>query len=425
MTSISLLGAAPDTGNLGVNALSNSVVHAIQERIPGADLCVFDNGKGIRRRNLRIGDSEWSLRGCGLINSRRVYKRESLAHMRLSQVFPGLMNPGIQTIQQSRVVLDISGGDSFTDLYGSRRFELISRPKEIALAARKPLILLPQTYGPFRTKKAHARAAEIVRRSHATWARDARSFEVMVDLLGPEFDSARHKCGVDVAFLLPAVCPRQLEGAVADWLGRDTHGAGPAVIGINISGLIYNGGDSAARQYGISADYARAVQCLVERLLKESDVNILLVPHVNVPQAEVESDLRACRRLQDQLGGKAADRVRVLTGQYSEMEIKWIIARLQWFCGTRMHSTIASLSSGVPSAAIAYSDKTLGVFASCGQQEQVFDPRITQTQELVDCVFDSFAQRAQIAPVLQEKLPRVLSIARSQMDTIADCCANL
>ncbi|GAB2526299.1 polysaccharide pyruvyl transferase family protein [Microbulbifer agarilyticus] len=425
MTSISLLGAAPDTGNLGVNALSNSVVHAIQERIPGADLCVFDNGKGIRRRNLRIGDSELSLRGCGLINSRRVYKRESLAHMRLSQMFPGLINPGIQTIQQSRVVLDISGGDSFTDLYGSRRFELISRPKEIALAARKPLILLPQTYGPFRSKRAHARAAEIVRRSRATWARDARSFEIMVDLLGPEFDSERHKCGVDVAFLLPSVRPHRLEDSVTDWLEQGTDGANPDVIGLNISGLIYNGGDSAARQYGISANYALAVQRLVERLLTESDVNILLVPHVNVPQAEVESDLRACRQLLDRLGPQASDRVRVLTGQYSEMEIKWVIARLRWFCGTRMHSTIASLSSGVPSAAIAYSDKTLGVFASCGQQEQVFDPRTMHTQELIDSVFESCARRAQLAPLLQEKLPRVLSIARAQMDTIAECCVNL
>ncbi|MBY6191801.1 polysaccharide pyruvyl transferase family protein [Microbulbifer agarilyticus] len=424
MTSISLLGAAPDTGNLGVSALSNSVVHAIHERIPSADLCVFDNGKGIRRRNLRIGDSEWSLRGCGLVNSRRIYRRESLAHMRLSQVFPKLMNPGIQTIRQSHVVLDISGGDSFTDLYGSRRFELISRPKEIALAAHKPLILLPQTYGPFRSKKAHARAADIVRHSHATWARDARSFEIMVDLLGSEFDSERHKCGVDVAFLLPTVRPQRLEDSVAQWLD-ESYGANPDVIGLNISGLIYNGGDSAARQYGISANYALAVQNLVERLLRETDVNVLLVPHVNVPQAEIESDLRACRQLADKLGSLANGRVRVLTGQYSEMEIKWVIARLQWFCGTRMHSTIASLSSGVPSAAIAYSDKTLGVFATCGQQDQVFDPRVTQTQDLVDSVFESFAQREQIAPLLRKKLPRVLSIARSQMDTIAECCENL
>ena len=75
-------------------------------------------------------------------------------------------------------------------------------------------------------------------------------------------------------------------------------------------------------------------------------------------QAEIESDLRACRQLVDKLGQAAQGRVRILSGQYSEMEIKWVIAQLKWFCGTRMHSTIASLSSGVPSAAIAYRDKT-------------------------------------------------------------------
>ena len=420
MISISLLGAAPDTGNLGVSALSSSVAFAIRERIPDADLCIFDNGRGLRRNNLLVGDDEWSVRLCGLSNSRRIYRRESLAHMRLSQVFPGLLNPGVQAIAQSRAVLDISGGDSFTDLYGARRFELISRPKQITLHEKRPLILLPQTYGPFREKKSRAVAADIVRRCHSAWARDARSFEILVDLLGPEFDSARHHCGVDVAFLLPAIRPRRIENTLQPWMEE----ANGEIVGLNVSGLIYNSGLVGTRQYGITADYVSAVQQLIERILAESSANILLVPHVNVPPQECESDLRACHQLLKQLGPGAGDRVRVLSGEYSEMEIKWIIAQLHWFCGTRMHSTIAALSSGVPCAAIAYSDKTLGVFASCGQQAQVFDPRELATAELVDSVYQSFQRRAVLRSPLQRKLPGVIAKARAQMDTIADSCIN-
>mgnify|MGYP001402473369 CR=1 FL=1 len=58
----------------------------------------------------------------------------------------------------AHAVLDISGGDSFTDLYGPWRFRAILAPKQIAIRARKPLIMLPQTIGPFESKAAVAAA---------------------------------------------------------------------------------------------------------------------------------------------------------------------------------------------------------------------------------------------------------------------------
>ncbi len=48
-----------------------------------------------------------------------------------------------------------------------------------------------------------------------------------------------------------------------------------------------------------------------------------------------------------------------------------------------MHSTIAGLSSGVPTATVTYSDKALGVFELCGQEDHVIDPRIFDTEQVV------------------------------------------
>ncbi len=420
MTAISLLGAAPDTGNLGVSALSRAVAISIKARIPNLDLCIFDNGRGLRRGNLQVGSEQWPIRMCGLSNSRRIYRRESIANMLLSQILPGIKNPGVHTLAQSRAVLDISGGDSFTDLYGPRRFSLISGPKQIALREQRPLILLPQTYGPFRNKKSRAQAADIVRRCHSAWARDRHSFEILSELLGPEFDPRRHHCGVDVAFLLPAMAPANMDRRIRSWLD----GEQGEVVGLNVSGLIFNGGNDAARQYGIVANYPMVLQQLVERLLAETDVNILLIPHVQVSPDECESDLRACRHLLQRLGPRVAGRVKILDGEYNEMEIKWVIARLGWFCGTRMHATIAALSSGVPTAAIAYSDKTRGVFATCNQQEQVFDPRTLDSGDLLDAVYQAFQCRNSLRVPLSEQLPEVMAQAHQQMDKIAGDCIS-
>ncbi|WP_193163695.1 polysaccharide pyruvyl transferase family protein [Microbulbifer hainanensis] len=419
MTRIALLGAAPDTGNLGVNALSRSVLFGISKRLPESEFWIFDNGRGVRRHQLDLEQQRFEYHLCGLSNSRRFYRRESLAHMRLSTLLPGLKNPGIEVIKRARAVLDISGGDSFTDLYGDKRFELICRPKQLVLQQQRPLILLPQTYGPFRSTRRRAIARDIVRCCHAAWARDRHSFELLADLLGGDIDRKRHKCGVDVAFLLPALRPAEDDSSALQTLltERDTPWAG-----LNVSGLIYNNPHAATARYGFNADYRAAVQQLLQRILRKSDARVMLVPHVHAPEDHEESDLAASKHVLTKLTATERERVILLDHHYSESEIKWAIAQLDWFCGTRMHSTIAALSSAVPTATISYSDKARGVFASCDQEQQVFDPRALDTAELVDGVFESFCRRSALQQSLRQSLPAVMAQAREQMDQIAMSC---
>jgi len=54
-----------------------------------------------------------------------------------------------------------SGGDSFADLYGDWRFSAITAPIALALVMELPLVLLPQTYGPFSTAETRRRAREL------------------------------------------------------------------------------------------------------------------------------------------------------------------------------------------------------------------------------------------------------------------------
>ncbi len=68
------------------------------------------------------------------------------------QAIPFLSTYASRAIRSSVAVLDVSAGDSFADLYGSKRFDYICLFKEMAIQMKKPLILLPQTYGPFVSK---------------------------------------------------------------------------------------------------------------------------------------------------------------------------------------------------------------------------------------------------------------------------------
>jgi polysaccharide pyruvyl transferase WcaK-like protein len=416
---ICLFGASADTGNLGLAALMEATLCGLLSRLENPQVTVFDNGIGLRRSTLTVGGEpvEVALRGARI--GRRYWLPESLWNMRVSGWLGGLSNPNVDVIDRADAVLDLSGGDSFTDLYGRTRFQLVALPKLVALQRGTPLILLPQTYGPFATARVRHVAARVVRGARMAWARDLDSYAALRDLLGDRFDPARHRRGVDVAFLLESRRPHAAVAAPLEaWLSADPDSP---VAGLGVSGLVH-GAAGAAERFGLRADYPHVIGELVRRLVADAGARVVLVPHVRGRGAE--SDDRACEAVVAGLGPTARERVLMLPAGLDAGGTKWLIRHLDWFCGTRMHSTIAALSSGVPSAAIAYSGKTRGVFATCGQEAWVADARSDDTATVVERIWRSWDGRERIAPSLRQRLVPVRAEAEAQMDAIAEACGQ-
>lgn len=333
--------------------------------------------------------------------------------MRVAGYVGGLGNVGLRLVRGADAVLDVSGGDSFSDIYGAKRLQAVSLPKRITYQQGKPLILLPQTYGPFSQRTAGRSAAAIVAKATMAWARDADSFRSLCALLAGAFDPARHRSGVDMAFALE---PRQPKGADAQtvrrWLAEDRS---VPTVGLNVSGLLYNDA-RASSQYGLRADYRKTIVALLRRLLRDSNARVLLIPHVAGETGE--SDRVACVAVREVLLPEDKSRVTIASHHFDAAEMKWVIAQADWFCGTRMHSTIAALSTGVPAAAIAYSVKTRGVFETCGQERQVADARQLDGDGVLALLWTSWCDREAQRAELQLKLPGTMRSAESQMDTI-------
>jgi colanic acid/amylovoran biosynthesis protein WcaK/AmsJ len=409
-----LFGAATDTSNLGVSALCYSTLTGIARRARNAEITVFDNGRGMRPSCLRLGNGEFFYRLCGAYNSRRYYRPESYWNMRASSWLGGVGNPGAMAFLESKAILDVSGGDSFCDLYGAKVFRSNTIIKRMALARGLPLILLPQTYGPFQDARHRAIAQDVVRRAAAAWARDRQSFGTLRELLGSAFDPARHLCGVDLAFGLEPRRPK----ALPLWLLEAIEKSNRQFVGLNISGLIHNDPSAAKLRYGFKADYRQVIQQLLTRLLNRTDRSVVIVPHVLASRRHIESDSAASEAAIEALPRADQKRVFLLPRQYDPSETKWIVSQTEWFCGTRMHSAIAALSSGVPCAAIAYSLKTAGVFESCGQGGHVADPRRQTTEEVVEQLWASWENRDLARRQLSDALVGVFQTANSQMDTL-------
>lgn len=238
------------------------------------------------------------------------------------------------------IVLDISAGDSFADIYSNKRFAYMAATKIAAIAAGKPLILAPQTIGPFSRQPHRAIAAWICNRAARVFARDPLSMAVLARL-APE---ARAEQVVDVAFALPFERPPARTDGGID-------------VGLNVSGLLMSGGYAGGNEYGLSIDYPALVRQLITRLTERPGVRIHMVPHVIAPEMPNDDDAAAADRL-------CAEYPQLVRHPdfTSPGAAKSFISGLDFMVGARMHATIAAYSAGVPVVPISYSPKFEGLF---------------------------------------------------------------
>ena len=415
---VAFFGASPDTGNQGVNALHDAVLAALCKRgIRATDVFGFTPEDTYTLDNLA---GNMSVERHAAYRTRRIYRGESLFALRIATRLGISRHHGARALNRANAIVDISAGDSFTDIYGWHRFYSVMAPKQIAVENSIPLILLPQTIGPFETRRAERSARSVLQKATQVWTRDENSQAAALQVLGDHPAVENVRCGVDMAFLLEPRKPAKLPNRLAKWLQEDRREAESPLTGFNVSGLIYNRAAVAQRQFNLQTDYRETVRKFLAWILSESDAKLLLVPHVLTPVGSPESDFAAATEIADMLRKRWSDRVEILPPEYSAAELKWIIGQTAWFCGTRMHSTIAALGSGVPAASLAYSMKTRGVFASCGLEDSVFELSQLDTADALAALKASWVQRDEDRHRLSQHLPWVMRRAEGQADSIVE-----
>ena len=119
-----------------------------------------------------------------------------------------------------------------------------------------------------------------------------------------------------------------------------------------MSDLIARYGSGHERYLSIFARFA-------EKLVKESNTKVVLIPHVTNPSLGGGDDEGICRQVAERLKDK--DRVVLIGDKLNAPQTKYVISQCDYFIGARTHSTIASLSTCVPTLSIAYSRKAYGL----------------------------------------------------------------
>lgn len=383
---IGLLWHSFQSDNFGVGALSQSQIAICDEAAAKAgveiEFVVFGTQGGSRYGlddgRIRLG-SKISLKE--LITGRSPFFRE---------------------VHECDVVLDIGEGDSFTDIYGLRRYFVFVLTKIAVLLKKKLLILSPQTIGPFDRWYTRWIAFEVMSRCYKIYARDSLSFAYLKKFeIRDNSDEI-----VDVAFRLPYIRPAH----------PDT---GKVRIGINVSGLLFSGGYTGGNQFGLTLDYPAHVRQLLMVWSANSNYEVWLIPHVIPNDLPRDDDRTACAQLKSEF-----PHAQVAPEFSSPSEAKSFISGMDFVTGARMHACIAAFSSQVPVVPVAYSRKFNGLFSMLGY-EWIADAKTLNTEQATQVVLDGFNNRAELIV----KIRSGLEIAEAHLDKyvgqLADVLAQL
>ena len=415
---VCLLGASFDTGNLGVSALAQSSIKCVLMRWPDARVTLLGSSREEGTHPLRLFGKDVHVDKMPIRFSKNVFLPCHYGilffYAALLRVLPfhgvrrcfGRRNRTLCRLLETELFIDISGGDSFSDIYCMRRLTLGFLVRLLPLMLGKPLVMFPQTYGPFKRARAKRMARFILKRARRIYSRDQAGLTYVKELLGPAEAEQKLRFSQDVAFLLDPREPETLD--IGDLPDRRTDTS--VVVGLNVSGLIYYGGYTGGNEFGLKADYPDLVNRTAERLLKRDDVLLLLVPHV-IPRGNyggnIENDLSACLDVHERLAETYPNRVFVVRGRYDQCQIKYVIGMCEFFVGTRMHSCIAALSQCIPAVGLAYSKKFRGVFETVGVEDLVVDLRTVDVDDAVTAVEAAFQSRQRVAEHLSATIPSV------------------
>lgn len=367
-------------GNLGIDALSRTDISIIDAAAENAGVKVEYILMGNpSRKHIKLSDKRIS------IGPRPSLKR----------YFTG-RDKYAAAVRKCDLVIDIGEGDSFADIYGFKRFGVQLLSKLIAMHAGKPLILAPQTIGPFKNPVWRTIAKIIMRRCERIYSRDHLSTQVLRDLgVAGNSDEA-----IDLAFSLPF---NKKEG------GEDS----PKRVGINVSGLLLAGGYNSSNQFGLSIDYEAFTRGIIEYFLKQDGVEVWLVPHV-LSSGSIEDDTSASNYFRN-----IYPDVKIAPDFEDSTDAKSFISGLDFLCAGRMHACIAAFSSKVAVVPVAYSRKFAGLFGTLGY-DHVLDARELTTEQAVDFVSNAFVRREQLVSNIEKGLEIVEARLKLYRDFLSE-----
>jgi len=158
--------------------------------------------------------------------------------------------------------------------------------------------------------------------------------------------------------------------------------------------------------------YEQAMASFCDWAIRIHGAAVVFIPQVT-HEDHKDDDRESSQHVYALMGEK--ENAYVLTGRFDHATIKAMYAGLNYLVGTRFHSVIFALVSGVPSIAIEYQYKTRGIMADLGLEEWVLNTRTLNEQELCALFEKLVRERGEYLQHLGQVLPPHIKRAKESI----------
>lgn len=294
-------------------------------------------------------------------------------------------------LDDAAAILSI-GGDNYSIDYGKKP-TLFTSLDDFVLAHGRPLVIWGASIGPFSSMPEYeCYMSEHLEKVTGIFARESATIEYLKSI------GVRENVHpvADPAFIMEPIKPAEIEDKVPIEKGS---------IGMNLSPLMarYVTGGDLKKWTSMAAS-------IIGDVAEKTGMHIYLIPHVTRPGS---SDHNFMQRALSLIPEKNKN-ITLVPREYNAEETKWIIGRMDLFAGARTHSTIAALSSGIPTLSFAYSIKARGINRDIfGHTNYCLEPKELDASAISCKIASMLDDSATIGKDLAVQIPRTQRAALS------------
>jgi polysaccharide pyruvyl transferase WcaK-like protein len=311
---------------------------------------------------------------------------------RAAKVFIPNINPKIgEKIKHKELLKYLDGstavinlaGDSYSLDYGSIRF--FADIDDTVIKNKKPIIFWGASIGPFiKNSSLENFMKKHLKKITAIFARETETIQYLSSI-GIE-NNVYHVA--DPAFAMKPKKPKGINFPIEK-----------NSIGVNLSPLM-----ARFVMDGNISMWEKRAKKIIEKILDVMPNNLYLIPHVTRIN---NNDYLFLKDIYESIEDSKKN-IFLIPPSYNAMEMKWIIGQLDLFVGARMHSTIAALSSYVPTLSLSYSIKSKGLNNDVfGHQNYLLDAGENTSDNIVKKMKIILENSKEIKGELRKKIPEM------------------
>lgn len=301
-------------------------------------------------------------------------------------------------LEETAAVLSV-GGDNYSLDYGVPT--LFTALDDLVLERGRPIILWGASVGPFSAKPDYeSYMSDHLQKVTGIFARESTTVEYL-ESIGV---SENVHIVADPAFLMDPMKPEEDMPIEED------------AIGLNLSPLM--------AEYvtdGNLEEWTAMAAAIIAEIARRTERKVYLIPHVTNPSSNDHTFMQSALSLIPEKN----ENITLIQPHYNAAETKWFISQMALFAGARTHSTIAAISSGVPTLSFAYSIKARGINRDIlGHESYCLAPDRLQPEAVAGKIADMLESSDQIKIELRKKIPvmpeRARDAGRSLCDLLRD-----